>query len=539
MDLKKNGLVNAGQDVEYGRKCTFIQVLMCIISNTSVISSGMTMGFSAVVLPYMMVPNDVLYVSNSEGSWIASLATISTPLGCLMVGPIIDYLGRKTGILFVNIPAIIGWLCITIQPSLMQLYIGRLLTGLACGLSSVPSTVYMAESSTAAQRGYLMTGTSIAISLGVAIVYILGLIFQENWKMVAAICSLAPVISSILIVFFLPETPLWLMSHKKPEKAKEALMVLRGTKNPLVIQTELDELTQRAKNNRKEQNIMSVIKAIARPESYKPLLIMNTFFLFQQLTGIFVVIFYAVDVVREAGVTADPFVVAVLIGLTRLVFTIFAAWMSRKFGRRVTAIISGMGMTISLMILATLILIQLPQLENDQYRQPTFNRTDNMTSDEDSISSLNMTGLVETIASKVDKPPTFLPIIAILIYILSSTVGFLTLPWSMIGEVYPAQIRGVGSGFTTCMTYIFSFFTIKLFPTMIFYMQKHGVFYFYGSMALLGTVFVYFFLPETQGKTLAEIERIYSTKRKRQRDIEEEEALSSTKMITIVPASNK
>lgn len=97
-----------------------------------------------------------------------------------MVGPLIDYLGRKTGILFVNVPAIIGWLCITIQPSLMQLYIGRLLTGLACGLSSVPSTVYMAESSTAAQRGYLMTGTSIAISLGVAIVYILGLIFQVN-----------------------------------------------------------------------------------------------------------------------------------------------------------------------------------------------------------------------------------------------------------------------------------------------------------------------------------------------------------------------
>lgn len=113
--------------------------------------------------------------------------------------------------------------------------------------------------------------------------------------MVAAICSLAPVISSILIIFFLPETPLWLMSHKKPEKAKEALMVLRATKNPSVIQTELDELTQRVKNNRKKQNIMSVIKAITRPESYKPLLIMNTFFLFQQLTGIFVVIFYAVS----------------------------------------------------------------------------------------------------------------------------------------------------------------------------------------------------------------------------------------------------
>lgn len=149
--------------------------------------------------------------------------------------------------------------------------------------------------------------------------------------------------------------------------------------------------------------------------------------------------------VREAGVTADPFVVAVLIGLTRLVFTIFAAWMSRKFGRRITAIISGMGMTISLMILATLILIQLPQLENDQYRLPSFNKTNNMTSDEESISSLNITGFAESSHDTVDKPPTFLPVIAILIYILSSTVGFLTLPWSMIGEVYPAQIRGVST----------------------------------------------------------------------------------------------
>ncbi|XP_014287869.1 uncharacterized protein [Halyomorpha halys] len=539
MELKKNGIVNAGAGQQYGRKSTFIQFVLCIISNSSVISSGMTLGFSAVVLPYMMIPNDVLYVTPSEGSWIASLATISTPIGCLMIGPIIDYLGRKTGILFVNVPAIIGWLCITIQPSLIQLYIGRLLTGIACGLSSVPSTVYMAESSTAAQRGYLMTGTSIAISLGVAIVYILGLIFQENWKMVAAICCSVPVVSSILIIFFLPESPLWLMSHKKPDKAKESLMVLRATKNPSVIQTELDEITQRVKNNRKKQTFISVIKAVARPECYKPLLIMNTFFLFQQLTGIFVVIFYAVDVVREAGVTADPFVIAVLIGLTRLIFTLFAAWMSRRFGRRVTAIVSGMGMTISLMILATLVLIQLPQLENDQYKIPLFNKTENLTDYEDSISSLNITGDAGSGSDTVDKPPTFLPVIAILIYILSSTVGFLTLPWSMIGEVYPVQIRGVGSGFTTCMTYVFSFFTIKLYPTMIFYMQKHGVFYFYGTMALLGTIFVYFFLPETQGKTLAEIENIFTRKRKRQHDIEEEEALSSTKMVTIVPAGSR
>lgn len=130
--------------------------------------------------------------------------------------------------------------------------------------------------------------------------------------------------------------------------------------------------------------------------------------------------------------TTDPFLVAVLIGITRLLFTIIAAWMSRRFGRRPTALISGAGMTLSLMVLATHLLLQHQKQSN---QLESLNRIANETQ--------NISTAFENSMKGFNKPPSFLPIISILIYIISSTIGFLTLPWSMIGEVFPVQIRGV------------------------------------------------------------------------------------------------
>lgn len=525
MDEKTESLMT-GRKVQkpYGWKTDFILVLMCVIANTALISSGMTLGFTSIALPFMQMPNDVLNVTVDESSWIASVATISTPIGCILSGPILDAFGRRFALLIINVPAIIGWLCIAIKPSLLLIYIGRAFTGLATGLSSITATVYIAESSTASLRGYLVTGTSVGISLGIAIVYTMGLILQENWQMVAMLCTICPVAAMILTAIAIPESPLWLLSRGKTEKAKKSLMTLRATKNPEDIQEELEEMEQQIRNNRKKLSFLNAIKAFRRPESYKPLLIMNGFFLFQQLTGTFVVIFYAIAIVHEAGVTTDPFVVAVLIGVSRLIFTIVAAWMSRKFGRRPTALISGIGMTLSLMVLATHLFIQ------HKHAMDQVNLMDE--SENETIS----TSLEEDIP--LERPPNFLPVITILVYISSSTIGFLTLPFSMIGEVFPLQIRGVASGFTTSMTYLVSFVAVKLYPYMTDIMQKHGVFYFYGVNALYGTVFIFFFLPETQGKTLAEIERHFAGRRNKRKNADEE-ALNSTKMITIVSSQQK
>lgn len=133
--------------------------------------------------------------------------------------------------------------------------------------------------------------------------------------------------------------------------------------------------------------------------------------------------------VLEAGIKSDPFKVTVMIGLTRLLFTFLAAYLAKVFGRRPTAIISGVTMAISLLTLATHLYvirdpppaILLPLTNNDTESVP-----------------LNITQSVDSLESV-----SYIPICMLLLYILGSTIGFLTLPWSMIGEVYPAHVRGV------------------------------------------------------------------------------------------------
>lgn len=113
--------------------------------------------------------------------------------------------------------------------------------------------------------------------------------------MVAMMCAACPVGAFILTAVCLPESPMWLLRQGKYEEAKKSLLLLRATRNPDVIQHELNDMQQQTKQNKTKQSTWNAIKNITRPEYYKPLILMNTFFLFQQLSGIFVVIFYAVS----------------------------------------------------------------------------------------------------------------------------------------------------------------------------------------------------------------------------------------------------
>lgn len=133
------------------------------------------------------------------------------------------------------------------------------------------------------------------------------------------------------------------------------------------------------------------------------------------------------DVVLEAGIKSDPFKVTVMIGITRLLFTFLAAYLAKVFGRRPTAILSGVTMAISLLTLATHL------YPSATPRSLTNNETD---------FTQNITQSVDSVLGSQESV-SYIPISMLLLYILGSTIGFLTLPWSMIGEVYPAHVRGV------------------------------------------------------------------------------------------------
>lgn len=190
-----------------------------------------------------------------------------------------------------------------------------------------------------------------------------------------------------------------------------------------------------------------------KPELYKPLSIMITFFAFGQFSGTFV------------GVAIDPLLSAVYIGLTRVLTTLLMAYFSDKFGRRPPAIFSGAGMSLSMMGLAWVV--------SHPLKETAF---------------------------------SWLPAFLLIAFIFASTLGFLTLPFSMIAELYPQRTRGFASGLTICAGYFMSFINIKAYPTLVESFGNELIFMFYGFVSMLGILFVCLALPETKGKSLQEIE---------------------------------
>ena len=193
-----------------------------------------------------------------------------------------------------------------------------------------------------------------------------------------------------------------------------------------------------------------------------------TFFAFQQFSGIFVIIVYASQISVEAGVTLDPFLCTVLIGVMRVVATIIVAITLDWFGRKPITVVSGTIMSFCMLGLA--LTIQFPASTDFASWLPTF---------------------------------------LLLAYIFTSTLGFLTIPFSMLPELFNQQNRGLASGLTSGFNYFVSFLLIKFYPNMLESMGIKFIFAFYGGMSLLGVIFVQLFVPETKNKTLQEIEGFF------------------------------
>lgn len=163
----------------------------------------------------------------------------------------------------------------------------------------------------------------------------------------------------------------------------------------------------------------------------------------------------------------NKYLATVLLGIVRLVFTVVACIVMRKCGRRPLTFISSV------------------------------------------FCGLSMVGLgIYMYSFKTSAP--WLPVALIFVFIAASTIGYLVVPWVMIGEVYPTKVRGIIGGLTTCTAHFSIFLVVKTFPLIQDAISKPGTFCLYGVISLLGTIYFYIYLPETKGRTLQEIEDYFS-----------------------------
>jgi facilitated trehalose transporter len=222
--------------------------------------------------------------------------------------------------------------------------------GLGSGIVGAPARVYTSEVSQPHLRGMLTALSSVALSFGVLLQYTLGAFL--TWNIVSAISCVIPIIA-LCGMCMLPETPNYLISHEKPEKAIKSLAKLRGSAYNL--QREISQLQEFANkiNAKKELTWKETMEALTAPSCLKPFCILVVYFMLYQFSGVNTITFYAVEIFQDSGAQMDKNQATIILGVLRLLFTIVGCVALRRCGRRVLSFISGIGCAVTMLGLGT------------------------------------------------------------------------------------------------------------------------------------------------------------------------------------------
>lgn len=458
---------------------SFKQILVALSANWGTINTGLVFGYTAVSLPQLMLVGSRIPINRHQASWIASVSTIGTPCGCILASYFTDLLGRKKTLIALQLPAIIGWLLVGSATSVQWIYIGRFLAGLSSGMIGSPSRVYTSEVSQPHLRGMLSAFASVGTSLGVMLEYFIGSLL--DWDKLAFFNATMPAMA-LFLAFFIPESPSWLISSKNDEiRCRASLRRVRDSKCD--VDTEFNDLLMSTKTD-ESTSFKEKLRLISRPSAYKPFIIVSIYFLLSQFSGLNVVTFYAVDVIRDSGSTFDKYMATIVLGFIRLAFTVIGCMLMWRLGRKPLSYVSSVGCGISMLCFA-----------GYMYQNAIW------------------------VAAGQPASNTWFPIASLFVFYACSTIGYLIVPWVMIGEVFPRQIRGMLGGVATCVGHFSIFIVLQTYPMLQELVTKPGTFAVYGVVSLLSTVFFYYFCPETKNKTLQEIEDSFHNKKKQKKTV--------------------
>uniref|UniRef100_A0A8C0FEE1 Solute carrier family 2, facilitated glucose transporter member 8 n=1 Tax=Bubo bubo TaxID=30461 RepID=A0A8C0FEE1_BUBBB len=423
-------------------------------------SFGFVLGYSSPVIPELRKISDPeLRLDSNQASWFGSVVTLGAAAGGILGGYLVDKVGRKLSLMLCSVPYVFGYIVIISAQNVWMLYFGRMLTGLASGITSLVVPVYISEVSHPKVRGMLGSCVQLMVVTGILGAYIAGLTLK--WRWLAVLCSFP---SCIMLFFmsFMPETPRFLLNQNKHSEAIAALRFLRGPHG-----LNLSEF----KN----------------PSIYRPLLIGVALMFFQQVTGINAVMFYAETIFEDANFK-DSRMASVVVGSIQVCFTAVAALIIDKTGRKVLLYISGIIMALSTALFGLYFKMVLPNQNNSSNPDVWFALNSASPGTESSIS--------------------WLAVVSLGLFVAGFALGWGPVPWLVISEIFPLKARGISSGACVLTNWVMAFLVTKEFNDLGF-LTSYGTFWLFSAFCCLNVTFTAFYVPETKGQTLEQIEAYF------------------------------
>lgn len=417
--------------------------------------------------------------ANSMLGRVVSSALIGCIIGGLMGGLVSLKLGRRNGLLLAAVLFLISAIGSAI-PEMFLAPIGkgdhtfvtafviyRIIGGVGVGLASMLSPMYIAEVAPANIRGKLVSWNQFAIIFGMLVVYFVNyaIALQGDdtwlnaigWRWMFA-SEIIPAILFLILLFFVPETPRYLVLRDRPEKALSVLTKINGAETGRKVLEEIKE---------------TLVLHSGKLFSYGMLVVVIGILLsaFQQFVGINVVLYYAPEIFKNMGSGTDTALLqTIIVGIINLSFTVLAIVTVDKFGRKPLQIIGAVGMAFFMFALGFAFFFQ----------------------------KLGLAALIFMLG-----------------YVACFAVSWGPVTWVLLAEIFPNRIRGRAMAVAVAAQWISNYLVSWTFPmmdksTFLTNLFHQGFSYWiYGVMGILAALFMWKYVPETKGKTLEEMERLW------------------------------
>ncbi|XP_050434465.1 facilitated trehalose transporter Tret1-like isoform X2 [Adelges cooleyi] len=461
----------------YGWRSLLAQVIATSVPALLLIGLGMQLTFPTIVIGDLYNnPLAQFTISESQSSWYGSILYLCQPVGSFLSGYLQDRCGRRSCMIIACMPAIIGWILLQKATSIPLLYAATFVMGMGVGFNDGPSYSYIGEITEPKFRGVMSSVINLACVIGTMSVYLLSVYY--HWTDMAKIATLCPVLS-LLMVAFIPESPAWLMSKGKYDTALDSVCWFRGWVKPHVVNDEYREMlcyyssSNRDKAGKKENGLALRLRWIKNPLVYRPMVLVTIYYFSTLICCLMPSRPYLVDMIREMGLNADHGLFLVLFGWVQVAGSLLILYAVPKYGKR----------------LLTLVTIGLNTVVVFAYG-------------------------ASTMAVKYGwmEPVGYIPIIAYCVVLFSGSLGPMSLPWTLLGEVYPNEAKGFAAGMSTAIFYLMTFGTTKLYLTVEMAMGLSNVLFTSAVFASFGFVYLYKYLPETENRTFSEIEQFFMNK---------------------------
>ncbi|NCD71717.1 sugar porter family MFS transporter [Mucilaginibacter agri] len=443
-------------------------LMIAVIAATGGLLFGFDTGVISGALPFL---KQYWQLSDANIELITTTVLIGAVIGALTSGKLSDAIGRKRMIIINAIIFTVGAFGCAYAPNVTTLIVMRIIVGFAIGITSYVVPMYISEISPTRVRGGLVTLNQLMITIGILVSYVADYLLSddskpESWRWMFLV-GFIPAVVLLIGMFFLPETPRWLISKGRWEEGKK---ILQKVEDADIVEQTLAELQL---DIQLESNQSASWTEVFKPWLRAPLIITIGIFFFQQFSGVNTIIYYSPIIFKMAGIVSNTgsILPAIIIGAVNVAACFVSILLLDRVGRRRLYFIGIWGM----------------------------------------IPSLALLGACFHFKEQLGASLPVFAVLSIVCFIIFIAISLAPLGWLLISEVFPLNVRGVGMSIGSLSHWGFNAIIAFTFLKLVNTLGVDVTFWLYALVCVAGVWWGYYYIPETKGKSLEEIESHWRT----------------------------